>query len=213
MSAYRNFRHNSSSIAEEDATDVPNMFSFSATSSELGKKNNISRSTLDRIFRYIKQQGDSFFLKVGHKYTKSDDIDSNRYDKSIFVISINNLVFPKSYMKQFEEQEEVSNINHDKLPSINSAAFPDTYEGFKTAWSKKQPSIVTKAALNNKEEIIKNKYSRNIDYIDASCENLETSSVSCSSSSSLSIPITKNTAINHKEEFLENELCSFPSKK
>ena len=85
MSSYRSFRNN---------TNGSNILSFSATSNELMKKNNISRSTLDRIFRYVKQQGDSFVLKAEHKYTKSDDIDCNRYDKSIFVISINPLVFP-----------------------------------------------------------------------------------------------------------------------
>ncbi|EER20865.1 MULTISPECIES: DnaA N-terminal domain-containing protein [spotted fever group] len=153
ISAYRNFRQNSNGS---------NMLSFSSTSRELIKKNNISRSTLDRIFRYIKQQGDSFFLKAEHKYTKSDDIDCNRYDKSIFIISINPLVFPISQIRQ-SQKEEISNINHDELQGVNSSIFPDTYEGFETAWSKKQPSIIIKTALNNKDIIIENKYSKNID--------------------------------------------------
>ncbi|MCX4084720.1 hypothetical protein N7281_07900 [Rickettsia hoogstraalii] len=172
MSAYRSFRQNSSGS---------NMLSFSATSSELVEKNNISRSTLDRIFRYVKQQGDSFFLQVEHKYTKSDDIDCNRYDKSIFVISINPLVFPISQIKP--QKEEITEFDHDIFQDTNSSLLPDTYKGFGVGWSKKQPSIIKKTALNNKEKIIKNKYNRNIDYIDVKSE----------------------------KEFLENELCSFPS--
>ncbi|HJD66758.1 MAG TPA: hypothetical protein LFV91_07055, partial [Rickettsia endosymbiont of Bembidion nr. Transversale] len=148
MSAYRNFRHNFCSS---------DMLSFSSTSLELMKKNNISRSTLDRIFRYIKQQGDSFFLKIEHKYTKSDDVDSNRYDKSIFVISVNPLVFPNLYIKQPNNayKEENSNIGYDELNSTDSSFLPHSYEGFETAWSKKQPSIIIKTALNNKDIIIK----------------------------------------------------------
>lgn len=163
MSAYRNFRQSSSNS---------DMLSFSATSLELMKKNNISRSTLDRIFRYIKQQGDSFFLQVEHKYTKSDDIDSNRYDKSIFIISINPLVFPISHIseKNQSQTERITNFDCVQLQDDVLPIFPDTYRGFKTAWSKKQPSIVKKTALNNKDIIIKNKYSRNIDYIDENCE-------------------------------------------
>ncbi|ODA36640.1 hypothetical protein A8V33_04000 [Rickettsia sp. wb] len=192
MSAYRNFRQNSSGS---------NILSFSATSLELMKKNNISRSTLDRIFRYVKQQGDSFFLQVEHKYTKSDDIDSNRYDKSIFVISINPLVFPISQINQ-SQTEEITNFDCDQLQDDGSSIFPDTYKGFKTAWSKKQPSIVKKAALNNKEEIIKNK---NIDYIDVSYKNLENSSVSYRD------PILTPEK-NCKEEFLEEEQSSSSSR-
>jgi hypothetical protein len=140
MSAYRNFRQNFCSS---------DMLSFSSTSSELMKKNDISRSTLDRIFRYVKQQGDSFFLKVEHKYTKSDDIDSNRYDKSIFVISINPLVFPIAStnidkLKRLHEEElesgdmndENGRMSHDEFQDTNPPIFPDTYKGFKMAWSK-----------------------------------------------------------------------------
>ncbi|KDO02110.1 hypothetical protein [Rickettsia tamurae] len=222
MSAYRNFRHNSSifnSKAEEDINssfydsrgnfiDLTNKLSFSTTSRELVKKNNISLSTLKRIFRYIKQQGDSFFLQVEHKYTKSDDIDSNRYDKSIFVISINPLVFPIAStnldkLKRLHEEELESGdihdehgrngrISHDEFQDTNSPIFPDTYKGFKTEGSKKQPSRVKKTALNNKDIIIKNK---DIDYIDANCEN---SSISCSSS-------TLTSEKNYKEEFLEDK--------
>lgn len=154
MSAYRNFRQNSSSITEGDAIDLSNKLSFSSTSHELMKKNNISRSTLDRIFRYVKQQGDSFFLKVEHKYAKSDDIDCNRYDKSIFVISINPLVFPISQKCQ-SQIEEISNFDCDELQDNDLPIFLDTYEEFKTAWSKKQPSIIKKTAHNNKDIIIK----------------------------------------------------------
>ncbi len=173
MSAYRSFRQNFSN------SDI---LSFSATSLELTKKNNISKRTLFSIFRYIKQQGDSFFLKVEHKYTKSDDIDSNRYDKSIFVISINPLVFPISQIKQ-SQTEEITNCNYDELQDDVLSIFPDTYKEFATGVQKKQPSSAKKTALNNKEEIIKKKYSKNIDYIDVKSE----------------------------KEFLENEQSSFPS--
>lgn len=219
MSAYRNFRHNSSvsfkqdlsssdSRAEEDINssfydshgnliDLTHKLSFSATSRELMKKNDISRSTLDRIFRYIKQQGDSFFLRVEHKYTKSDDIDCNRYDKSIFVISINPLVFPISQIRK-SQTEEITEFNHEELQGNDFPIFPDTYEEFKTAWSKKQPSIIKKTALNNKDIIIKNKYSRNIDYIDVNCEDLENPSKPFSD---IPLPSEKN----YKEEFFEDK--------
>lgn len=173
MTAYRNYRKG-------------NSFSFAATSSGLMNKNNISRSTLDRIFRYVKQQGNDFFLKVEHKYTQSDDIDCNRYDKSIFVLSVDHLVFPSVYIKQLDKanKEENTDIHYDDLQSIDHLCFPDSYKGFETAWSKKPPSIIKKTAHNNKEEIIKNKYNKNIDDID----------------------------VKHEEEFLENEQSSFPSK-
>ncbi|WP_017443562.1 DnaA N-terminal domain-containing protein [Rickettsia gravesii] len=229
MSAYRNFRQKSVNSSFYDSQgnfiDLTQKLSFSATSRELMKKNNISRSTLDRIFRYVKQQGDNFFLKVEHKYTRTNDIDCNRYDKSIFVISINPLVFPISStnldkLKRFHEEElesgdmndedhmnyrnyidDVSSsdgkndsINHDKLQGSNSSTFADTYEVLKTVWSKKQPSIIKKTALNNKDIIIQNK---DIDYIDA---NSKESSISCSSS-------TLNSETHYKEEFFEDKLC------
>ncbi|MGX6959670.1 MAG: DnaA N-terminal domain-containing protein [Rickettsia endosymbiont of Pentastiridius leporinus] len=204
MSAYRNFRQSSSSIAEGYTLDVPNMLSFSATSSELMKKNNLSYSTLKRIFKYVKQQGDSFFLQVEHKYTKSDDIDSNRYDKSIFVISINPLVFPISHISQIKQSQTdgITNYNCDELQDKVLPIFPDTYKGFETGGSKKQPRRVKKAAHNNKEEIIKNKYSRNID---ENCENLENPSVSHRG------PILTPEE-NYKKEFLEEEQSSSSSK-
>ncbi|KJV91155.1 DnaA N-terminal domain-containing protein, partial [Rickettsia bellii] len=184
MSAYRNFRQNFCS------SDI---LSFSSTSSELIRQNNISKRTLFNIFKYIKQQGDSFFLNVEHKYTKSDDIDCNRYDKSIFVISINPLVFPISHICQ-SKGKEISNINQDETQGTNTSIFLDNYKGFREGVQKKQPSSAKKAALNNKEEIIKNK---DIDYIDANCEN---SSISCSSS-------TLTSEKNYKEEFLEDKQC------
>ncbi|MFP3011730.1 MAG: hypothetical protein ACEY3D_01705, partial [Rickettsia sp.] len=210
MSTYRNFRHNSNSRADKDTNSrfydshgnlvdlLTNKLSFSATSSELMKKNNISKRTLFNIFKYIKQQGDSFFLKVEHKYTQSDDIDSNRYDKSIFVISINPLVFPISHICQSKEKE-ISNINQDETQGTNTSIFLDNYKGFREGVQKKQPSSAKKAALNNKEERIKNK---DIDYIDAICEN---SSISCSSS-------TLTSEQHYKEEFLEDKQSLSSSK-
>lgn len=192
MSAYRNFRQNFCS------SDI---LSFSATSRELMKKNDISRSTLDRIFRYVKQQGNSFFLKVEHKYTKSDDIDCNRYDKSIFVLSINPLVFPISQITQ-SKKEEISGFNSDELQSEDSPILPYTYKGFKTAWSKNKPSIIIKTALNNKDIIIKNK---DIDYIDENHLNFKNSFVDNLQDELRELPTTKNTKINHKEEFLEDK--------
>jgi len=216
MSAYRNFRHNSSifnSKAEEDINssfydsrgnlvDLTNKLSFSATSSELMKKNNISKSTLFNIFKYIKQQGDSFFLNVEHKYTKSDDIDSNRYDKSIFVISINPLVFPISQIKP--QKEEITEFDHNIFQDTNSSIFPDTYRNFREGVQKKQPSSVKKAALNNKEEIIKKK---DIDYIDENHLNFKNSFVDNLQDELRELPTTKNTEINRKEEFLEDKHC------
>ena len=222
MSAYRNFRQNSSSLAAGNTLDASNMFSFSSTSPELMKKNNISYSTLKRIFKYIKQQGDNFFLQVEHKYTKSDDIDSNRYDKSIFVISINPLLFPIScisYIKQ-SQTEGVANFDYGEVRDKVLPIIPDTYQGFAAKGSKKQPRRVKKTAHNNKEEIIKNKYSRNIDYIDENCENLENPAIgnppniytSPCSETLETLPKTQNTVKNYKEEFLEEELCSSSSK-
>jgi hypothetical protein len=192
MSAYRNFRQNFCS------SDI---LSFSATSSELIRQNNISKRTLFNIFKYIKQQGDSFFLKVEHKYTKSDDIDCNRYDKSIFVISINPLVFPISHICQSKEKE-ISNINQHETQGTNTSIFLDNYKGFSEGVQKKQPSSAKKTALNNKDIIIKNK---DIDYIDVNHLNFKNSSVDNSQDKFRELPTTKNTAINHKEEFLEDK--------
>nr|WP_041472060.1 DnaA N-terminal domain-containing protein [Rickettsia africae] len=185
MSAYRNFMQNSNGS---------NMLSFSATSHELIQQNNMSKRTLFNIFKYIKQQGDSFFLKVEHKYTKSDDMDCNRYDKSIFNISINPLVFPISQIRK-SQTEEITEFNHEELQGNNSLAFSDTYRDFREGVQKKQPISAKKAALNNKEEIIKNKYGKNIDYIDANSEN---SSIPCSSS-------TLTSEQNYKKEFFKDK--------
>lgn len=147
MSAYRNFRQSSSSREDKDVhssfydsqgnfIDLTNKLSFSTTSRELIKKNNISKRSLFNIFKYIKQQDSNFFLKVEHKYTRTDDIDCNRYDKSIFVISIDPLVYPISHTQQSQEEEN-SNISYDELQSTDSVFFPDTYEGIKTGVQKK----------------------------------------------------------------------------
>ncbi|ALN41907.1 hypothetical protein ASQ44_07455 (plasmid) [Rickettsia rhipicephali] len=175
--------------------------SFTATSKELISKNNISKRSLFNIFKYIKQQDSNFCLKVEHKYTRTDDIDCNRYDKSIFVISIDPLVYPISHTQQSQEEEN-SNISYDELQSTDSVFFPDTYEGIKTGVQKKQPSSAKKTAYNNKDIIIKNKYSRDIDYIDA---NFENSSVSNSSNIS-------KLKENYKEEFFEDKLSLSSSK-
>lgn len=184
MTAYRNYRKGDS-------------FSFSSTSSELMNKNNISKRTLFNIFKYIKQQEDGFFIRVKHTYTKSDDIDCNRWDKSIFVISVDPLVFPNVYIKQLNKanKEENTDIHYDDLQSIDHLCFPDTYAGFEMGVQKKQPRSAKKTALNNKEEIIKNKYSRNID---ENCENLENPSVSHRG------PILTPEE-NYKEEFFEDK--------
>ncbi|MGX6960309.1 MAG: DnaA N-terminal domain-containing protein [Rickettsia endosymbiont of Pentastiridius leporinus] len=185
--------------------------SFAATSKELMRTNNISRDTLTRILNYIKNQYPDYFIEVWHSYTKSDYIDSNRYDKSIFVISINLLVIPQSFFnknnvtvqeeieqtKKVEEQVEYRDIDNACLVANNETQKPDTYAGFQAASLKWKPSILKMEAHNNKDIIIKKESNKNID-ANIVAENDQ---------------IKPQTFIQtSNSEHLESELCSLSSK-
>ncbi|WP_235364379.1 DnaA N-terminal domain-containing protein [Rickettsia felis] len=146
--------------------------SFSATSQELMIKNNISKRTLFNIFDFIKNQYPDYFIEVEHGYAKSDDIDSNRYDKSTFVISINPIVIPKSFLNKNniivaeEIEKTVEKVKYDgtnKISSVinNRTKEPDTYVCFQAGVQKKKPGSAKKEAHNNKDIIIKR--NKNID--------------------------------------------------
>jgi len=150
--------------------------SFATTSQELISKNNISQRTLFNIFDFIKNQYPDYFIEVNHNYSKSDDIDSNRYDKSIFVISLNPIVIPKSFLnknnlavqkeidqtKKVEEKVEYGSIDNTALVADNETAKPDTYQLSKTRVQIWKPSSANLEAHNNKDIIIKES-NKNID--------------------------------------------------
>ncbi|WP_341789709.1 DnaA N-terminal domain-containing protein [Rickettsia endosymbiont of Polydrusus tereticollis] len=171
ITAYKNYRINGN-------------LSFAATSRELIQKNNISKRTLFNILQYIKNQAPDFFITAEHKYTNSDDIDSNRYDKSIFTISINPLVIP--------------NCQIEAADSKKSTEKPYTYTASETGVQICKPSSANLYAI-----IIKNKEKRisikNIDYINEQ-----------TNENNLDSPPTLEQTSNIWH--LENELCSFPSK-
>ncbi|HJD67615.1 MAG TPA: hypothetical protein LFV66_04105 [Rickettsia endosymbiont of Bembidion lapponicum] len=121
---------------------ITGQFSFAATSQELTKENNISRGTLTKIFSYIRKQESDFFIKVKHTYTKSDDPDDNRYDKSIFVISINPLVIPYSFIKNTTNKVALEFSDTKCLDVENETKKPDTYNGSQAACQKTMPIII-----------------------------------------------------------------------
>ncbi|ACR47948.1 DnaA-like protein (plasmid) [Rickettsia peacockii str. Rustic] len=189
--------------------------SFSATAKELINKNNISKRTLARILDYIKNQYPNYFIKVGHNYAKSDDIDSNRYDKSTFIISINPIVIPKSFLnnnnvevkeeidktKTVEEKVEYIGIDNASLVVDNDTEKPDTYKGFQAGLPKKQPGSAKKAAHNNKDIIIKES-NKNIDAQNEELDKLDEN-----------YQIRPKTFLQtSNSEHLESELCSLSSK-
>lgn len=171
ITAYKNYRINGN-------------LSFAATSCELMQKNNISKRTLFNILQYIKNQAPDFFITAEHKYINSDDIDSNRYDKSIFTISINPLVIP--------------NCQIEAADSKKSTEKPYTYIGSETGVQICNPSSANLYAIikKNKEKRISIK---NIDNIN---EQIGTNN--------LNNPPTLEQTSNIWH--LENELCSFSSK-
>ncbi|HJD59058.1 MAG TPA: hypothetical protein LFV92_08055, partial [Rickettsia endosymbiont of Ceroptres masudai] len=134
---------------------ITGQFSFAATSQELTQANNISRGTLTKIFAYIRKQESDFFIKVKHTYTKSDDPDDNRYDKSIFVISINPLVIPYSFIKNTANKVTLEFSATQCLDVENETIKPYTYKGSQAACQKTMPSMLKNNAYNNKEIIIK----------------------------------------------------------
>lgn len=134
---------------------ITGQFSFTATSQELMKANNISRGTLTTIFAYIRKQESDFFIKVKHTYTKSDDPDDNRYDKSIFVISINPLVIPYFFIKNTDNKVALEFSDTKCLDVENETKKPDTYQCSEAACQKTMPSMPKNNAYNNKDIIIK----------------------------------------------------------
>ncbi|MFP3011469.1 MAG: DnaA N-terminal domain-containing protein [Rickettsia sp.] len=118
--------------------------SFSATSCELLHKNNISKRTLFNILQYIKNQTPNFFITVENKYIRSDDSDSNRWDKSIFTISIAILIIPYSHIQNFDDKNK------------NQTVEPDTYAGFRVEVQIWKPSNANLEAIikKNKEKKI-----------------------------------------------------------
>lgn len=180
--------------------------SFSATSYELMSKNNISKRTLARILDYTKNQYPNYFIEIEHSYIKSDDIDCNRYDKSTFVISINPMIIPESFLHRknitiAEETEvKVESISTDTryLDEDNEAKKPDTYACSKAGVPKWKPSSAILEALNNKDKIINNKIKNTDAKNDEPLENNQTKPPTIVQTSSY--------------EHLENEQSSFLSK-
>ncbi|MCC8371085.1 MAG: hypothetical protein LN566_07200, partial [Rickettsia endosymbiont of Stiretrus anchorago] len=113
-----------------------------------------------------------YFIEVNHNYGKSDDIDSNRYDKSIFVISLNPIVIPQSFLnknnlavqKEIDQTKKVEyeSIDNTALAADNETAKPDTYQLSKTGVQIWKPSSANLEAHNNKDIIIKES-NKNID--------------------------------------------------
>jgi len=200
--------------------------SFAATAKELMSSNNISRATLFNILNFIKNQYPDYFIEVGHSYSKSDDIDSNRYDKSTFIISINPIVIPKSFCnknnkkhlevqkaidqtKTLEAKVEYIGIDNADLVADNETAKSDTYQLAKTGVQIWKPSSLNLEAHNNKEIIIKisNKnidesIDKNLDEKNAVLDTLE-------KNNQIKPPTFLQTS--HTED-LESELCSLSSK-
>lgn len=141
---------------------ITGQFSFASTSQELTKSNNISRGTLTKIFAYIRKQESDFFIKVKHTYTKSDDPDDNRYDKSIFIISINPFVIPYSFIKNTDYKVALEFSDTKYLDVGNETKKPDTYQCSEAACQKTMPSMLKNNAYNNKEIVIKES-NKNID--------------------------------------------------
>ncbi|MFP3011947.1 MAG: hypothetical protein ACEY3D_02975, partial [Rickettsia sp.] len=141
---------------------ITGQFSFASTSQELTKSNNISRGTLTKIFAYIRKQESDFFIKVKHTYTKSDDPDDNRYDKSIFIISINPFVIPYSFIKNTDHKVALEFSDTKYLDVGNETKKPDTYQCSEAACQKTMPSMLKNNAYNNKEIVIKES-NKNID--------------------------------------------------
>ncbi|HJD66857.1 MAG TPA: hypothetical protein LFV91_07625, partial [Rickettsia endosymbiont of Bembidion nr. Transversale] len=189
--------------------------SFATTAQELISKNNISKRTLTRIVHYIKNQYPDYFIEVNHNYSKSDDIDSNKYDKSIFVISINPLVMPKSFLnrnnlevqkeiyhtKKVEEKVKYGSIDNATLVEDNKTKKPDTYNGLQVVTPHRKPSNAKKEALNNKDIIIKES-NKNIDVKNEELDKLDENN-----------QIKPQTLLQtSNSEHLESELCSLSSK-
>ncbi|MCC8418822.1 MAG: hypothetical protein LN590_04575 [Rickettsia endosymbiont of Glossina mortisans submortisans] len=181
---------------------ITGQFSFASTSQELTKSNNISRGTLTKIFAYIRKQKSDFFIKVKHTYTKSDDPDDNRYDKSIFIISINPLVIPYSFIKNTDHKAALEFSDTKCLDVENETKKPDTYGGSQAACQKTMPSMLKNNAYNNKDIIIK-KSNKNID------ENLDEKNTELDENN----PIKPLTLLHTSHsEHLESEQSSLSSK-
>ncbi len=193
--------------------------SFSSTSQELISKNNISRATLFNILHFIKNQYPDYFIEVTHSYNKSDDIDSNKYDKSIFIISINPIVIPQSFLnknnlavqkeidqtKKVEEKVEYVGIDNAALVADNETVKPDTYKGFKTGVQIWKPGSLNLEAHNNKDIIIKES-NKNIDEkLNEENEALDKLDKSYQINPPTFLQISNS-------EHLESELCSLSSK-
>lgn len=191
---------------------ITGQFSFTATSQELTKANNISRGTLTKIFAYIRKQESDFFIKVKHTYTKSDDPDDNRYDKSIFVISINPLVIPYSFIKNTANKVALEFSDTKCLDIENKTKKPDIYAGSQAACQKTMPSMLKNNAYNNKDIIIKES-NKNID------ENLDEQNEELDENNQGLDKLSKNNQIKPQtfsqtlhSQHLESELCSLSSK-
>ncbi|NJS41433.1 hypothetical protein HC766_03615 [Candidatus Gracilibacteria bacterium] len=72
---------------------VTGKLSFSSTTKELIEKSGMSRATIFRILKTIREDNTSN-LKITHQYLNSDDIDSKRRDKSVFKLTFSTNFLP-----------------------------------------------------------------------------------------------------------------------
>ena len=170
---------------------------------------------------------------------KSNDDYNSRADKSLWRISLINAssitnestIHAQKEPIGYDEQEK----RFDKIQSVISTTniLINTYDQknvvdknkalkpfVKKRCTKYDPHCTDSGQLYIKDFIVNNSIIKNIDYIDVSCKNLETLAIgnppniytSPCSETLETLSTTKNTVVNHKEEFLEEEQSSSSSK-
>jgi DNA-binding MarR family transcriptional regulator len=204
-----------------DSSLTRHSYSIVTSYRELQKELKLHRNSISKALKTLEDNNliskQRFFIKDAEDY-------NSRADKSLWQISLLNadlVTNPNDQHKQTDQaeqnhQEEYIDqkqtvINNQNQESVTSEQIKVEYNNNEVLESSKEwectkydPACTDSSQLYNKDFVLKNSIIENIDYIDANylnCKNL-----------SLNNPseyIQSDKAV--KKEFLENELCSFPS--
>ncbi|AFC71700.1 DnaA N-terminal domain-containing protein [Rickettsia australis] len=197
---------------ESDSAVTHNSYSIVTSYRELRKELKLHRNSLAKALKTLEDNN----LISKHRFFIKDKEDyHSRADKSLWQISVLNVPLitnsndqhkqtdraEQNYQEEHIGQKQAMISDQAKLGYNDNQALESSKE---LECTKYDPACTDSSQLYNKNFVLKDSIVENIDYIDANYPNYKNLSLNNPSEYLQSTKIVK-------KEFLENELCSFPS--
>ncbi|AFC70376.1 hypothetical protein [Rickettsia amblyommatis] len=183
---------------------IHNLYSIITSYQELQKELQLHRNAISKALRTLE---DNNLITRNQLIIKSNDDYGSRADKSLWKISLLDVAIINDADHKDKKQQLVKSGANTKTHTYDQASdigVEQTLESSKAReCTKYDPACTDSGQLYNKDFIL-NSIIKNIDYIDTN--NLDFKNLSVNNSSD-----NLQSEENPKKEFLENELCSFPS--